>query len=417
MTRFCSLTAASSTVLALAVLQSCPAQDPQLEDPRQPDPKPAAATAQDPRSLIDAVLDRHHGPLRGTLDKVLIELRAEPEAAPTQALLSLPDKMRVDYPENGIELLLDGTGWRCDGRKPAVKLKEGEALASLAQLRHHLRALVLAPLYEAKKIERKGPGVLALILPHGETWRLQLDEASLVLEELRGPAGAVQFESFLETGVTVLPAKVVLPRERLRYVKFRANPSLLHPRLFADPALPLPNGPSKPRTTNRRTVGNPDERPPKAVLQDIPRRMFLVLADPGGWERRTKAIVRSGNALWGKGQTMGGLPSYRHAESEAQLLIPFMPDQARGHQPFIRGPKDVVLHVPDHTAIVLAPMGTWDDVLKRGKAEINAYLAANDLEADGHLLTIPLIDAGVTPSAADLRKIQIRLEQRVRKRD
>lgn len=407
MTRRHSVPLATIIVLALTLLQDCRGQDPE----------PAPTQPQKPLAVIDAVLTHHHGPLRGKLDKVLLELRPEPEAAPTQALLSLPDRLRVDRSDRDIELLIEGIGWSCDGRKPAVRL-QGDALARLRQLRHHLRALVLAPLYEAKKVERQSHGVLSLVLPGGETWRLELDEATLELENLRGPAGVVRFKSFLNTGVTVLPAVVVLPEDRVRHLKFRANPSLLHPRLFSDPSLPLPGEPIKRGPIRQRTVDNPNERPPVAELQEIERRMYLAHRDPGTWNERTTVIIRSGNALGRKGQAADGLPSYRFAADGPQLLIPFKPDESRGHEPYLRGPKDVILHVPGHSAVVVAPApGTWDDVIERGRKEILAFLRSKKLEADGPMIAIPFVDAGEIPSARDLRRLRIRLEQRARPRD
>ena len=363
------------------------------------------------------MIDKHHGPLRGRLGTALLELRADPEAAPTQALLSLPGKLRVDRPDEGITLLLDGAGWSCDPREPAVRLKD-EPLAELERLLQHLRAVVLAPLYEATTIDRQRPGLLTLTLPGDEVWELELDEASLALHSLAGPVGAVRFSSFLDTGVTLLPAVVEFPEERVRHVKFRANPSVLHPRLFADPALPLPREAETLPRVRQQTVENPRELPAAPQLQSIDRRMFLSQEDPGSWRGRSRAIIGSGNSLASKGQAADGLPTYLLAASQTRLLIPFKPDEARGHQPYVRGPDDDILHVPQHDAVVLAPTaGTWDDVIERGAAEILEFMTAQKLQPDGPMLAVPFIGAGVVPSDSDLQRLRIRLEQRVRKRE
>jgi hypothetical protein len=367
--------------------------------------------------VIDAVLDHHQGALRGTFAHAVVELRPAEADPPVQALLALPDRLRLDWPDGHTEVLVEGAGWRCAGREPAVRLA-GEELKALQQMRHHLRALTLAPLGEAERVERAGPGVFALVLPGGETWRLEVNEASLQIEELRGPAGAVRFTTFLSTGVTVLPRTVELPGLGTRWVSFRATDlTVLHPGLFADPTLLLRDLSDRPRATRTTALRNPAEQPAAPELQDIDGRMFLAHPDPGSWEERRRIILRDGAALDAKGQAPGGLPTYRLAEGHTELLIPFRPDPERGHPPFVSGPDDVVRHLPAHRAAVVAPPpGPWDEALERGRAMLAKYLQDNDLVTDGDLLCIPFLEVERVPDAKQREHLPLRLEQPVRQR-
>jgi hypothetical protein len=262
--------------------------------------------------------------------------------------------------------------------------------------------------------------VYSLILPGGETWRLELDEPSLRLIELRGPAGAVKFSEFLDTGVTVLPSKVELPKLGVRYVAFLANDLVvLNPTLFMDPSLKLTDASTERRTTQTTSLPNPSERPDRPVLQDIRSRMFLVNPDPGTWSGRQQLLVRAGTMLDDKGQAPDGLPTYRLTAGGTDLLIPFRPDPSRGHRPFVRGEDDKVWHVPHHQAVVVAPPeGTpWDEAVAVGREMIAQFLDENALVADGDLLCISFLAAEEIPDEAALAKLRLRLEQRVRPRD
>lgn len=418
-------------LMALITTGAC--DDPAVDDtpptraepePRRDDPSREVASAAEqhprsPREFIDAVIDHHHGTIRGTLDHAVLELRTTPEAQPLQVLVSLPEKLRLDHPDGTIELLVEGDGWRGSANHPAERLA-GSDLTTLEELRQHLRAILLSPLYRAKTVKRAGPGVYSLILPGGETWRLEIDEPSLRLIELRGPAGPVQFSEFLETGVTVLPAVVELPKLGVRHVAFLANDLLvLNPTLFMDVSIALPKTSIQPRDRQTTELPNPDEKPDRPVIQDIRGRMFLVNADPGTWLDRRNLLLRAGTMLDGKGQTDDGLPTYRLAEAGTDLLIPFRPDPSRGHRPFARGDDDEVWHVPRHRAVVVAPpAGTgWDEAIAQGRKVIAEFLDANALVADGDLLCIPFLAPERVPDEKTLAKLRLRLEQRVRPRD
>jgi len=217
----------------------------------------------------------------------------------------------------------------------------------------------------------------------------------------------------------VLPKKVDLPKLGVRWVEFLANDLVvLNPTLFMDPSLKLANDTGRMRTRQTRALPeNPDERPPEPVLQDIESRMFLVNPDPGTWSGRRDLLIREGDRLDAKGQEPNGVPTYRETDTGMQLLIPFRPDPSRGHRPYVRGPDDEIWHMPQHRAVVVAPIGTWDDVVAHGREKIAAYLEANDLEADGAMLCMPFVHAGEIPDEAERKELQLRLEQRVRPRD
>ena len=367
-----------------------------------------------PHELVDAVLQKHHGPLRGTFDSAVIQLRAQPDDPATQVLLQMPGRMRVDHPGDRVDLLVDGNGWRCVRGSAAERL-EGEALQDLQTLMMQVRGLLLLPLYRAEKIKRVGPGILSLMLPGGETWRLELDPETLTLKEVRGPGGAVRFDAFLTTRVTVHPQRVALGERGTRHVKFVTSDLFVADSVFADPFGAVDLNAAKPRRRALHAPRASSEMPARAELQELPRRTYLVLADPGDWDARCRAIVAAGQLLGDAGQLPDGLPTYRLTAGERRLLIPFRADPSKGSPPFVRSEGQVIEHQPAQQAVVVAPArGPWRETIASGEKMIAAFAAARGYRAAGPLVAIPFIEPVVPPDAALRGKLPIRLELPVR---
>ena len=396
----------------------CGAQNP--APAKKPPAKPAtdAPALADPASLVKKLLERHHGPILGTFDNFILRLREQqdqPREDSTQLTLALPARMRVDHPDRRVDLWIDGVGWRCQPKLPPQRLTTDDGLAKLTALRHHARALALLPLYRAEQIKRVGPGVLSLILPKGETWRLQVDEDKLRIIELRGPAGPVRFESFLNTGISVMPTKATLGDLGPRFVQIVASNLFLDGSLFDDPFLPVDVERAKrPHSTAHTSLRGSRDLPTRAELQDIDRRVFLVLDDPGGWEDRCDLIMGEGEALGMKGQSPDGLPTYAHLNGNRVLMIPFRPDPEQGNRPYVREPGQRINHVAAHRAIVVCPPpGTWAEVREAARRLIDDYLDREGLTKRGMPLMIPFVEPVQVPSSKDLQRLQVRFEQGV----
>ena len=145
--------------------------------------------------------------------------------------------------------------------------------------------------------------------------------------------------------------------------------------------------------------------------------MFLAIPDPGSWKTRCAQIRGAVGTLFKRGQIANGLPTYRLAENSTTLLIPFRPSPKSGHRPFVRHPGEAVLHVPTHPAAVVAPPpGTWKEVIAAGRETLKRFLDENKLEPAGDLICIPFLPPQRVPEDAQLRRLQVRLEQPVAER-
>jgi len=369
-------------------------------------PEPAAIDA---AQLIDSVLERYHGPLRGTFDSVILELRSKADDSLDQIVVQ-GENLRVDHGDKHVDLLIEGTGWRCSIDRPATKLG-GSELQALRTLRQGLRAIRLVPLYRAKQIKRVGPGVLALILPGGETWRLALDEKTLDLIELSGPSGVVRFKSFLDTGYTKHAKTVDLPGRGEVYVKFLATDLDLYRAVFADPFVTIDQNKKRPRPGVTQAHRASEELPTEPLLQTVPERTFYVLSDPGTWSQRCADLGTTARMLTDRGQVGTGLPAYQLKAGGTEILIPFQPDPAGGHRPFVRQAGEAVLHSPTHQSVVVAPLpSTWEHAIEAGREAIDAFLEEGGMVASGPLLCIPFLAPGSVPSKIELQRIQVRLE-------
>ncbi|MEM7204780.1 MAG: hypothetical protein AAF628_31275 [Planctomycetota bacterium] len=382
-----------------------------------PQPQEAGPGTAHARAKLEAVLERHHGPLRGTFDRVVLELRETPEAKPVRIAAELPDQLRVDRPGRRVDLWVKGDGWLCQSGAAASRL-QGDGLAELAALRQCVRALTLDPLVRADQVREMGPGIFALVMPGGETWRLELDAAQDHVRELRGPAGAVTFVEFLRTGVTTLPRLVDLPGIGKRHVKFAATDLWLSPAVFRDPFVSV-DATRKATKPHRQTVIAPTRELPKhAEIQELPAKSFLVLEDPGDWQERAAAVTAAGNTLGARGQMPDGLPTYLTDGTRRLLLIPFRPDPNGGHQPFVRGPKETLRHDPPReVAVVAPPADTWDRALAEGRRRLAELIASEGRKADGPLHVTPFIEPTMPPDAGLRKALQLRLEQPLRDRN
>lgn len=378
--------------------------------PGQEEPAPPERSAEE---IVNALLERHHGPLRGTFANSMLELRAEPDGAPFKIVLSLPDRMRVDHPgkkgEPGkrVDLLVEGVGWRCESQEPAARLV-GEELQQLRNLQQHLEAMLFMPLYRADKIESMGGNVIRLILPGGETWRLEVDPNTKDPIELRGSAGPVRFLSFLQTRVTRPPKKVDLPGRGAMYATFLASDLSMSSWVFTDPSSRVEE--SKP-VAMARAVQPWNELPTHPELQEVAESVSLAVADPGTWPERMARIIDLAGTLEERGQISAGLPTYALREGGVDLLVPFQSDPQGGHRPFIANAEDQLRRQPTHRAVVVSPPpGKWDDVIENGRAMLDEFLDKNALAAAGPLRCIPFLLPDQELNARVLGRLQVRME-------
>lgn len=368
-----------------------------------------------PSDVVDALIEHHHGVLRGTFETALLTLTTPDGGATMRAVMALPDRLRVDRPDDTIDVLRDDVAWRCAAGRAPERL-EGDELDAVLTLRDSLRAVVLAPLWQRTGVERAADGTLRLTQPNGETWTLGLDDDGTEVRSLSGPRGTVEFRSFLRTGVTVLPQRVVLPQLGERVLRFEASDLYLDPAVFEDP-FAIRVDPTQKLSTRPLRATTAADLPTKPEVQDIDARTYLVLEDPQAWPKRVETLLRVGSRLAEQGQMPDGMPTYVIGEKSTELLVPFRPDPGSGRPPFSRRADQRVRHEPTHRAVVFAPEpGPWDQVRERGNQRMTRFCDEHELVAAGPLRMIPMLDPTTPPTASEQRVLRVRLELPVKPR-
>jgi hypothetical protein len=327
-----------------------------------------------PLAVIDAILDRCHGDLRGRLTDVTLELRAAGDDRPTTCLLGDGGKLRVDDPEHGGGLVRDGKalGWRAAG--PAREL-EGDARERLERLHGLLEALLLIPLYAPLEPVRTGARTLRLGPEDARTWTLEYEPASSLPTSLRGPAGEVRFVAFVD-GPRALPREVELSGLGRRQVRLLGTETRFAPDVFAPP------GGRTERLTELQL--SPIDRPRRPVFARIEACTWLVVADPGTWTARRQALERLGGWLWERGQSNAGDPFLMKEGGDAHLVIPFEADPTRAQPPPTECPEGTLRPSPAHiAAVVQAPDGGWDERVASAVAMLGDHLATHGVTSAG----------------------------------
>ena len=341
--------------------------------------QPASAPAR-----IEAVLARCHGVLRGTMDRVLLELRAAEDGPATSVLLLWPARMRVRDPDG----------------KLAFLAPDQPAPAELARLRDLLGMLLLQPLVAAERSEAVDGGRVR-ITAGGAVYELTLDRDARPTA-LRGPAGEVQFLEHIETGITVLPRRVRLGPLGERTVRFLGTGVTALDEAFTARTA------REPADVVRVTSDPDDGRGPRAAtLLALEARQWLVRADPTDWRKRAEVLDDAGRMLHERGQRPHGLPAYWSVGGKPSLAIPF---RARAEKAFVPG-TETVLAMPAHrAAVIVTPPLPFARALEHGSAQLADLLQREGKAATGPLRVIPFLHPTSAPTATELEAVELRLE-------
>lgn len=386
----------------------------------------AAIAEREPAAVIDALLDRCHGTLRGATEMAncSIKLRRTPdEANPWHVLIGSENSMRITLRDKRRKIETRGHAWlvpsATEGGSP-TELK-GEERTEFQRLQKLIRSLVLAPLYGPHKVTRQGPTVFAIIHPGGETWRLELDvftpkdqPAVLLPAKLSGPGGTVTMHSYLHTGVTHWPKKVTLDSFGEHWFQMQLSGLVFNPSVFTTPGMKISQGKAK----VRRDFA-PASPPNQPVLTDVPARSCLVVPDPGTWKARFAKLLENGKTLSEQGQQPADLDFFYVENNTRYLAMPFeMAEVRSGGKPFVVRKGQKIVHFPAQQIVQVYPdNGSMEACEAKARKLIDAFVAAEGLQAQGPLRAMPWIQVDrELPPARMLQHLRIGFELPVGKR-
>jgi len=352
----------------------------------------------EPRAAIDAVLARCHGTLRGSLDRITVELREGDRTGLLRTIDLAGPHVRVRAAGGGSEVLGSDGAWRTlpDG---AAQPLDDAARADLVRLRDLVAAAYLAPLYAAVDVQRPSADEFVLRLADGAQWQLRLAPTRLPLV-LAGPPGTVRFVSWLSTGVTELPADVELDVLGRCHLTLLAQGVTFAPQVFAAPGAPSPATRVLPRAA--------DETP---ELVDLEARTVLVLDDPGDWPGRVERIVAAAHWLEARGRTNAGLPFLFTEGDRGRIGVPFAAAAGADTPLTPRAGESIQQRAAQRALVLVRGKAEFDASCAAGTRAVTEHAARLGLTPTGPLRILPYLawDRG-TPTAAELAAVRVRFE-------
>lgn len=284
-------------------------------------PEPAAprtvpSAGLDPTTLVDAVLDECHRPLRGKADRVAATVEL-PDGASLQLFAQLPHDLRVQG--GGEVLLLRGErAARLTGGEASVRPEDVQRLRHLRTL---LDAATLGPLHRATGCRRLGPHGFALAQGDGAPIELALRPDTLLPTRLFAGDEAVQLHDYLHTAAGTWLVQTA-ESQALGRCKVRLDTGGIawNADFFA-----LPGEVEKP-AGSRRVVGHGvqvESRSPTPILVEAPAVRWVVVDDPGDWAARAACYTPLHEELQRQQQAIAGFPVLFRDGERARLAAPF----------------------------------------------------------------------------------------------
>lgn len=388
---------------AFAVLTAC-SEGEVVEPGGGPTPTTSGSQvlAEQAAARLEGIANRHLNLLRGTMGQSLLELREVADGPSVQVLFCWPDRLRVQSGTEGrLQVRVsDRSSVHEQGRAPTPV--EAEEHARLVALQEALALALLVPLEGSPRVVHATENVVQFEAD-GVIHEAHLDGDRLL--RLKNKKADVSFDLFLETGLTILPARVHMAGIGERRIRILDSGLRLEGRAFSDPAGPGLGAP----------VTGPDrqdqEKPAKPVIQRIPARRYLLLVDDGEWSRRMQRLNDAGLYLFNAGQLPDGLPTYFELEGKAVCGVPFQPARTDGTSPETT-PEHRIHRVPAHDALVVVPPGGhWPECVARGRVMLAQALAREGRAAAGGIRVVLFVSpGGPPPTPEQLAALELRLE-------
>lgn len=357
---------------------------------QQPTPQPAVP---EPEQLPAALLAECHGRLSG-FERFAAKVTVA-DFGTAQVLGSLPQRLRVQWPDGSIELLDGDRGVRLEdggaGRRPL----DEAATARLAALRELLDAAGLGPIRSAVRCERVGPHSYLLHQRDGTKVDLELRADALRVDRL----GAVRVLAHLDTSVShVVRIAEVAPLGRCT-VRFDRIDFAWDESVFTEtPAQAKPVEGEKPGVVR---IGA-EARPTEPVVESVRAQRWLCVDDPGDWLARSQRVQELFATLSDAGQTTAGFQGLARDGERMLLVIPFRP--LDGKKAFAPPAGWDVRDVPAGRALVVYPAeGSFEQRRARGEEQLAQALRERSLQSNGLVLAQPYVhldEPGLDAAAA-----------------
>lgn len=377
------------------------------------EPRPPAARAVDTATLadatvVDAVLDECHRPLRGGLDRIAASVRL-PDGTEVRLFAQLPDKVRA---------IVGRAGFLAVGNR-VVRLAEGSAgdastdeAVRVRRLRTLLDAATLGPLHRAIACRRVGPATFDLAQPDGSTTRLELRAGTLLPESFAGAGGIVRLrEHFRTPADTWIVTRAELDGLGPCSVQFDFADLAWDADFFA---LPGERATKSDRARMQLPMAGGEPRSTVPVLVDFKAATRVDVDDPGAWGERAAVYAPLHAEVERQRQQIAGFPQLWTENGRRRLGLSF---RRRADGPEFAPPAAWnVTPVPEGKWLVVYPAnGDVDAKFAAGKAALEAALSDRGLRATGPITAQPFLHLQEgAPDAAKLEAPVVRVAVPVR---
>lgn len=377
-------------LFALTLLAAC--GDPPAVIPPAAIPRAVPSASLDPTTLVDAVLDECHRPLRGKADRVAATIEL-PAGRSVQLFAQLPDDLRLQG--DGEVLVLRGND--------AARLAGGDSLlrpeevARLRSLRTLLDAATLGPLHRANGCTRLGTHTFALAQPGGGSVELTLRPDTLLPAALFAGEDAVRLQDYLRTAASTWVVQVAESKTLGRCkVRIDTGGITWNADFFALPGETKPAG-------NRRVVTpgvQVESKSPTPILVDGQAVRWVVIDDPGDWGARTKQYAPLFAELQRQQQANAGFPVLFREQDRAWLAAPF---RQRVKGPALAAPAGWQLRdfAPGKWLVVYPADGDLAARIAAGERMLRAAVESSGLTPRGPITAQPYLRLEEGEPAAD----------------
>ncbi len=355
----------------------------------------------DPAAVLDAIVARCHGARRGSFGRAIVELRETADGPATTVSYALPDRLRIVDPDGRWVLAL-GADFAGGAANAAGQPLDEERRRTVVRLQCALAAIGYQPLEHPARVERRGPGELAVTDRDGATWTFEFDPATEVPRALRGPEVSIRFVEHHDSGRTRIPLVVDIDGLGRRYLRFLDTGIEFDARAFTPPQ------PSNDQVQAIVVGGN--GRTPRARIESLDEVRWLSIPDPGDWPARMTLFGAAGARLAPLGYGNGGDPMLVTDAEGAWFVVPFVAMRSDA-EPVVLAEGERVATVPAHRAAAIdAGPGDWDERIAMGRAALERLLAERGQQAAGPLrVGLNLVGADPAADPAVLRELPMRL--------